>query len=59
MHIMSTNFAKTLVWKHESDVKLTSQAAHTKRKWAHANETSPWKFSAYATALSGLCRIFL
>jgi len=23
MHIMSTNFAKTLVWKHEYDVKLS------------------------------------
>jgi len=22
MHIMSTNFAKKLVWKHEYDVKL-------------------------------------
>jgi len=22
MHIVSTNFAKTLVWKHDDDVKL-------------------------------------
>jgi len=29
MHIMSTNFAKTLVWKHENDVKL----------WRHKKRT--------------------
>jgi len=53
MHIVSINFAKTLVWKHEYDVKtVTSQAAHTKYKWPpHATEWNPplWKFSAYAT----------
>jgi len=30
---MSTNVAKTLVWKHEYDVKfVTQQRAHTKHK---------------------------
>jgi len=29
MHIMLTNFAKTLVWKHEYDVKL----------WRHKQRT--------------------
>jgi len=29
MHIMSTNFAKRLVWKHEYDVKLWRHKQHT------------------------------
>jgi len=29
MHIMSNNFAKTQVWKHEYDI-VTSQTTHTK-----------------------------
>jgi len=29
MHIMSTDFPKTLVWKHENDVKL----------WRHKDRT--------------------
>jgi len=42
MHIMSTNFAKMLIWKYEYDVKIaTSQTAHTKYKWlGYATE---WK----------------
>jgi len=62
MHIMSTNFAKTLVWKHEYDVRLwghivTSQTEHTKYKWpAYASEWNPlWKFFAYATACTPGC----
>jgi len=48
---MSTNFAKTLVWKQDYDVILTSQTAHTKYKWLpYATEWNPpWKVSAYAT----------
>jgi len=43
MNIMSTNFAKTLVWKHEYDVfSVTSQTAHTKYKWPpYAAERTP------------------
>jgi len=47
MHIVSTNFAKTLVWKHEYDVKeiVTSQTAHTKYKWppCHSMKPAPMK----------------
>jgi len=33
MHIVPTNFAKMLVWKHDYDVKIvTSQTAHIKYK---------------------------
>jgi len=45
MHIMTTNLAKTLVWKHEYDVKLW----RNKQSTPNTNEP-PWKFSAYATA---------
>jgi len=34
MHIMSTNFAKTLVWKHEYDVKLW----HHKERTPNTND---------------------
>jgi len=49
---MATNFAKTLVWKHEYDVKLWRHKEHTPNANDHhmsLNETPPWKFSAYAT----------
>jgi len=59
MHIMSTNFAKKLVWKDEYDVKLWRH----KERTANANdnhmpliETPPWKSSAYATTLC--CAIY-
>ena len=40
---MSTNFAKTLVWKQDYDVIfVTSQTAHTKYKWLpYAAEWNP------------------
>ena len=53
MHIMSTNFAKTLVWKHDY---MTSNcdvinSAHQIQMTPYTTEwTPPWKFSAYATA---------
>jgi len=54
MPIMSTNFAKTLVWKHEYDVKLWPNKERTpNRKWPpFATEwwNPPWIFSAYATS---------
>jgi len=53
MHIMSTNFAKTLVWKHENDVKLwrhKERKPNTNDHHMTLNEPPPWKFSAYATA---------
>jgi len=53
MPIMSTNFAKTLVWKHEYDVKLwrhKDRTPHTNDHHMPLNE-HPWKFSAYATAV--------
>ena len=49
---MSTNFAKTLVWKHEYDVTLWRHRDTTPETNDHhmpLNETTPWKFSAYAT----------
>jgi len=52
MHFMSTNFAKTLVWKHGNDVKLWRHKQRTPNTNTHhttLNETPPWKFSAYAT----------
>ena len=54
MHIMSTNFAKTLVWKHENDVKLWRHKQCTPNDHhLTLNQTSPWKFSAYATRHAG------
>ena len=53
MHIMSTNFAKTLVWKHGNDVKLWRHKQCTPKTNNHhmtLNQTPLWKFSAYATA---------
>jgi len=58
MHIMSTNFAKTLVWKHEYDVKLWRHKQRTPNTNDHhmpLNETPQWKISAYATVPSN-CR---
>ena len=47
---MSTNFAKTLVCKHENDVKLWRQKQRTPNgHHMTLNQTPPWKFSAYAT----------
>jgi len=39
MHIMSTNFAKPLVWKHEYDVKL----------WRHKQRTPNANIPPFAT----------
>jgi len=52
MHIVSTNFAKRLIWKHEYDVKLWRHKQRTPNTNDHhmpLNENPPWKFSAYAT----------
>jgi len=35
MRIMSTNFAKTLVWKHEYDVKLRRHKDRTPQRNDH------------------------
>ena len=53
MHLMSTNFAITLVWKHEYDVKLWRHKQHAPNANNHhttLNETPSRKFSAFATA---------
>jgi len=50
---MSTNFAKTLVWKQDYDVILWRHKQPTPNTNDYPmplNETSPWKVSAYATA---------
>jgi len=47
MHIMSTNFAKTLVWKHGNDVKLWRHKQRTPNANDHhmtLNQNPPWKF---------------
>ena len=49
---MSTNFAKTLVWKQDYDVKLwrhKQRTTNTNDYPMSLNETPPWKFCAYAT----------
>jgi len=49
---MSTNFAKTLVWKQDYDIKLwrhKQRTTNTNDYPMSLNETPPWKFSAYAT----------
>jgi len=54
MHTMSTNFAKTLVWKHGNDVKLWRHkqcTPKTNNRHMTLNQTPSWKFSAYATGL--------
>jgi len=54
MHIVSAKVAKTLVWKHEHDVKLCRHKKLTTNINGYhmpLNETTPWKFSAYATVL--------
>jgi len=53
VHIMSTNFAKTLVWKHVNDVKLWRHKQRTQNTNGHLwpwTKPPQWKFSAYATA---------
>ena len=45
------NFAKTLVWKHENDVKLWRHKDRTPNTNDHhmtLNEPPQWRFSAYA-----------
>ena len=62
MHVMSTNFAKTLVWKHENDVKLWRHKERTPNTNDHhmtLNGPPPWRFSAYATALQYICAVGL
>ena len=50
MHIMSTNFAETLVWKHGNDVTNSAHQIQMTTIWpSHETKTLPWKFSAYAT----------
>ena len=46
MHTMSTNFAKTLVWKHGNDVKLWRHKQRTPKTNNHhmtLNQTTPMK----------------
>ena len=51
---MSANFARTLVWKHDYDVKLWRHKQRTPKtndticRWMNP----PWKFSAYATDIT-------
>jgi len=55
MPIMATNFAKTLVCKHEYDVKLGRHKEHTPNANDHhmpLNEPPPLKISAYATGFT-------
>jgi len=52
VHIMSTNFAKTLFWKQDYDVKLWRHKQRTPNTNDYPmplNEAPPWKVSAYAT----------
>jgi len=57
MHIVSTNFTKTLVWKHEYDVQLWRHKQRTRNRNDHhmpLNEPlPPRKFSARTTASVG------
>jgi len=49
---MSTNFAKTLVWKYDDDVKLWRHKQRTPNTNDHhmpLNEIPAWKLSAHAT----------
>jgi len=51
MPIMSTNFPKTLVWKHEYNIKLwrhKESTPSTNDQHMSLYETPPWKSSAYA-----------
>ena len=51
---MSTNFAKTLVWKQYYDVKSwrhKQRTTNTNDYPMSLNENPPWKFSAYATVV--------
>ena len=52
MHIVLTNFAKTLIWKHGYDVKLwrhNSAYRILMTTICHWMKTPPWEFFAYAT----------
>jgi len=52
MKIMSKNFAKTLVWKYEYDVKWwrhKERTPNTNDYHMPLKEPCPWKFSAYTT----------
>ena len=55
MHIVSTNFAKTLVWKHEYNVKLWPDVTNTARQMQMTTicywMKPPWNFSAHPTDL--------
>ena len=54
MHVRSTNFAKTLVWKQDYDVKLwrhKQRTPNTNDYPMSLNETPPWKFTVYATGI--------
>jgi len=59
MHIMSTNFVKTLIWKHEYDAKLWRHKEFTPQRNDHhmpLNEPPTRKFSSYAT-VAFLCKL--
>ena len=45
MHFMSTNFAKTLVWKHGNDVKLSLHWTNFAKTlvWKHGNDVKLWR----------------
>jgi len=52
MHILSTNFAKMLVWKHDmtSNCDVTNNAHQIQMTTiCYWTKIPPWKFSAYAT----------
>ena len=56
---MSTNFAKTLVWKRGNDVKLwrhKQRKPNTNDHHMILTQTPPWKFSAYATVPGYCCQ---
>jgi len=57
MHIVSTNFAKTLIWKQEYDFQVWHHKQQTRNRNDHympLNELLlPWKVPVYATASVG------
>ena len=63
MHIMSTNFAKTLVWKHGNDVNLWRHKQRTPNANDHhttLNQTPPMKiFCVRHCCVQTCCRSFL
>ena len=54
MHIMSTNFAKTLVWKHGNDVKLWRHKQRTMTTIWPWTKPPAWTFSPCATETQSL-----